>query len=164
MIRAILVGIITVIAMAAALLAAEDRGAPPLVAEKDRADLIVIDKSQRKLLMYQADEMIFQTRIALGADPVGDKRAAGDGRTPEGEFQISQRNDESKYYLSLKLGGKSLAPTTDENALIHGQPNIAPGALTLPGDWTDGDIAVSNAAMRMLWRRAALGTKVVVHP
>lgn len=158
MIRALFVGLITVIAMAAALLAAEDRGAPPLMVESAHADLILIDKSDRKLTLYQEDEMIFQADIALGANPAGAKQAIDDGRTPEGEFQISQRNDESKYYLSIGMtypGG---------TALIHGQPNLAPGALTMPGDWTDGDIAVANAAMRMIWRRAPLGTKVVVRP
>ncbi len=158
MIRALMVGLITVIAMAAALLAAEDRGAPPLMDESARADLILVDKSERRLMLYQEDEMIFQTDIALGSEPVGAKQVSGDGKTPEGEFQISQRNDESKFYLSLGLdypGG---------TALIHGQPNLAPGALTMPGDWTDGDIAVANAAMRTIWRRVALGTKVVVRP
>lgn len=158
MIRALFVGLVTVIAMAAALLAAEDRGAPPMVAESARADLILIDKSDRTLKLFQQEEMIFMTKIALGSDPQGDKRSDGDGKTPEGEFQISQRNDESKYYLSIGMnypGG---------TAMIHGQPNLAPGALTMPGDWTDGDIAVANAAMRMIWRRVAQGTQVVVRP
>lgn len=158
MIRAFFVGLITVIAMAAALLAAEDRGAPPMVAEDARIDLILIDKSDRTLTLFQHEEKIFRTDIALGRDPEGDKRSDGDGKTPEGEFQISQRNAESRYYLSLGMaypGGI---------ALIHGQPNLAPGALTLPGDWTDGDIAVPNAAMRTIWRRTGMGTRVLVRP
>lgn len=173
MIRALIVGLITVIALAAALLASEDRSAPPLMKETARADLILIDKSARILTLYQEDEVIFQTDIALGSDPVGDKRREGDGRTPEGAYQIDRRNDQSKYYLSLGLS----YPTKQqrENAasqgrdpggdiFIHGQPNLTPGALTLPGDWTNGCIAVSNAAMRTIWRRVAMGTKVVVRP
>lgn len=164
MIRALLVGIITVIAMAAALLAAENRNAPPLMEEAARADRVLIDKSDRKLMLYREGEVIYHTDIALGSDPGGRGATSGDGVTPVGEFQVSQRNDESKFYLSLALADPAPAQAAENRALIHGQPNITPGALTLPGDWTDGDIAVSNTAMRMLWRRVAMGTKVVVWP
>ena len=173
MLRAILVGALTVIALAAALLAAEDRPIPPLADELARADLILVDKSARRLTLYQEDEIIFQTKIALGSDPVGDKRQEGDGRTPEGEYLIDRRNQQSKYYLSLGLS----YPTTSQakaaaavgrdpggDIFIHGQPNFLPGALTLPGDWTAGCIAVSNAAMRMIWRRVATGTKITIRP
>lgn len=164
MIRALLVGIITVIAMAAALLAAENRNAPPLMEEGARADMILIDKSDRKLMLYREDEVIYHTDIALGSDPASRGPFAGEGITPVGEFQVSQRNDESKFYLSLALADPAPSQVAENRALIHGQPNISPGALTLPGDWTDGDIAVSNTAMRMLWRRVALGAKVIVRP
>ena len=173
MIRALLVGLITVIAMAAALLAAEDRSAPALAAENLRADRVLIDKSDRKLVLYQGEEAIFETDIALGFSPTGDKQAEGDGRTPEGEYRIDRRNDQSKYYLSLGLN----YPTAEQKAeaaaegrdpggdiFIHGQPNLTPGALTLPGDWTNGCIAVSNAAMRRIWRHVAMGTTVEVRP
>ncbi len=173
MIRALLVGLITVIAMAAALLAAEDRGAPRLVAENARADLIMVDKSERRLTLFHEGEKIFETNIALGSEPVGDKRAEGDGKTPEGEFLIDRRNDKSKYYLSLGLSYPT-RPQREAAAkegrdpggdiFIHGQPNITPGALTLPGDWTNGCIAVSNVAMRKIWRRVDVGTKILVRP
>ena len=101
MIRALLVAALPVIALAAALLAAEDRTIPPLADQTAQADLVLVDKSARRLTLYQEDEIIFQTDIALGFDPVGDKRAEGDGRTPEGEYTIDRRNADSKYYLSL---------------------------------------------------------------
>lgn len=164
MIRALLVGIITVIAMAAALLAAESHSAPPLMEEAARADMVMIDKSDRKLMLYRDDEVIYHTEIALGADPGSRGSFSGNGVTPVGEFQVSQRNDESKFYLSLALADPAPSQAAENRAMIHGQPNITPGALTLPGDWTDGDIAVSNTAMRMIWRRVALGAKVVVRP
>lgn len=173
MIRALIVGLITVIALAAALLASEDWSAPPLMQENARADLILIDKSARVLTLYQDDEVMFQTNIALGSNPVGDKQQEGDGRTPEGAYQIDRRNDQSKYYLSLGLNYPTKPQRTAAakqgrdpggDIFIHGQPNLTPGALTLPGDWTNGCIAVSNAAMRTIWRRVALNTKVIVKP
>ena len=173
MIRAVIVSFITVIALAAALLASEDRSPPPMAPEGARADTILIDKTARRLQLLQEDEVIFETEIALGFDPVGQKREEGDGRTPEGVYKIDRRNEQSKYYLSLGLNyptkpqraaaaGEGRDPGGD--IFIHGQPNLTPGALTLPGDWTNGCIAVSNAAMRTIWRRVAMGTKVVVTP
>ena len=173
MIRAIIISFITVVALAAALLASEDRSAPLLAPESTRADTVLIDKSARTLKLLQEDEVIFETDIALGFDPIGQKRVEGDGRTPEGEYVIDRRNEQSKYYLSLglnyptkpqraKAAGEGRDPGGD--IFIHGQPNLTPGALTLPGDWTNGCIAVSNAAMRTIWRRVAMGTKVVVTP
>ena len=173
MICALLVGLVTVIALAAALLASENRNVPPLLNESDRADLILINKAERRLMLYQDDEIIFQTDIALGSSPIGDKQLEGDGKTPEGSFQIDRRNDRSKYYLPLGLSYPTKSQQTQATAqgrdpggdiFIHGQPNLTPGALTLPGDWTNGCIAVSNSAMRTIWRRVALNTKVVVKP
>ena len=86
MIRAIIVSILTIVALAATLLASEDRTAPPLAAKGAQADLVLIDKSDRKLTLLQEDEIIFETDIALGFDPIGQKRREGDGRTPEGEW------------------------------------------------------------------------------
>ena len=97
MICALLVGLVTVIALAAALLASENRNVPPLLNESDRADLILINKAERRLMLYQDVEVIFQTDIALGSSPIGDKQLEGDGKTPEGSFQIDRRNDRSKY-------------------------------------------------------------------
>ncbi len=173
MIRALFIGLITVIALAAALLAAEDRSAPPMVTKSARANLVLIDKSDRTLVLYRGEEPIFKTNISLGFSPVGDKRVEGDGRTPEGEFQIDRRNERSKYYLSLGISYPTVKQEAEARAenrdpggdiFIHGQPNLTPGALTLPGDWTNGCIAVSNAAMRKIWRHVALETKVVVRP
>jgi L,D-peptidoglycan transpeptidase YkuD (ErfK/YbiS/YcfS/YnhG family) len=36
--------------------------------------------------------------------------------------------------------------------------------LQLPGDWTAGCIAISNAEMEQLWRLVDLGTKVEIRP
>lgn len=173
MIRAFIISFITVIALAATLLAKEDRSAPPMAPESAQADMVLIDKSARRLQLLQEDEVVFETDIALGFDPVGQKRVEGDGRTPEGEYLIDRRNEQSSYYLSLGLNyptkpqraaaaGEGRDPGGD--IFIHGQPNLTPGALTLPGDWTNGCIAVSNAAMRTIWRRVAMGTRVVVRP
>jgi murein L,D-transpeptidase YafK len=44
-----------------------------------------------------------RARIALGSAPVGPKRREGDGRTPEGIYQICLAKENGKYGRSLAL-------------------------------------------------------------
>jgi L,D-peptidoglycan transpeptidase YkuD (ErfK/YbiS/YcfS/YnhG family) len=50
---------------------------------------------------------------------------------------------------------------------IHGQPNDWPGSgsgARVPGDWTDGCIAVSNAEVEMLWDAVLDGATIDIGP
>ncbi len=162
MIRALFVGLITVIALAAALLAAEGRNVPPLAEAPARADLVLIDKSDRKLTLFQEGEKIYETSIALAFALLADEPEEEDRSVLAGEFTIAARDDASKFYLALDLRAPTGQHAATPHLSIHGQPNLVPGAVTLPGDWTSGGVAVSNAAMRTIWRRVATGTKVVI--
>ena len=143
---------------------------PPLTGVVDR---IVIEKSARRMVLIQSGKEVRAYQIALGFSPDGDKEREGDGRTPEGEFRIDRRNAQSAYHLSLGLdypqppdrararaGGYS--PGGD--IMIHGQPNTLPDKTLLPGDWTAGCIAISNAEMREVWEVTPVGTLVEVRP
>jgi murein L,D-transpeptidase YafK len=136
-------------------------------------DLILIEKSARRLTLIQNGLPVRIWPVALGFSPAGDKEREGDGRTPEGSFAIDRRNDGSGYHLSLGLnyplpkdiqraqaGGYS--PGGD--IMIHGQPNAVPEPLLVPGDWTAGCIALTNAQMREIWAHAPIGTKVEIRP
>ncbi len=143
---------------------------PPLTGSVDH---IVIEKAARRMQLFQGGKPVRTYVIALGFKPEGDKERQGDGRTPEGEFTIDRRNDESAFHLSIGLnyprpediieaakGGYS--PGGD--IFIHGQPNALPDGLKLKGDWTAGCIAVTNAEMREIWAVTPIGTKVEVRP
>lgn len=143
---------------------------PPLTGQVDR---IVIEKSARRMQLFQDGKPVRTYKIALGFSPDGDKNRQGDGRTPEGEFTIDRRNDSSAFHLSLGLdypqpkhharaaaGGYS--PGGD--IFIHGQPNALSERFKLGGDWTAGCIALTNAEMREVWAVTPIGTKVVIHP
>ena len=147
--------------------------APPLAPLTERIDLIEIDKSDRLLTVYRGGEALRSYQVALGSAPEGDKAQQGDGRTPEGTFRIDRRNPQSKFHLSLginypqpddaaRAAERSVSPGGD--IFIHGQPKAVAGLITLPGDWTAGCIAVSNAEMEELWRIAPIGTEVVIRP
>ena len=143
---------------------------PPLTGMIDR---IVIDKSDRRMQLFQGDQVVRTYAIALGFGPEGDKVRQGDGKTPEGEFTINRKNENSAFTLSLgldyprpedvrraALGGYS--PGGD--IFIHGQPNALPEGFKLKGDWTAGCVALSNTEIRELWAVTPIGTLVEIRP
>ena len=143
---------------------------PPLTGTVDR---IVIEKAARRMQLFQDGKPVRTYQIALGFTPSGDKLRQGDGKTPEGEFTIDRRNDESAFHLSLGLDyprpddlirAKAGGYSPGGDIFIHGQPNALPDGLKLKGDWTAGCIALTNAEIREIWAVTPIGTKVEVRP
>lgn len=134
---------------------------------------MLVDKSDRTLTLYRhGAELKTYTGLQLGGAPEGHKQFEGDEKTPEGRYTIDTRNPASAYHLSLRIsypndadikyaGEFNLAPGGD--IFIHGQPNALPFGR-VPGDWTDGCIAVSNAEIEELWRAVPDGTPIEIRP
>lgn len=110
--------------------------------------------------------------IQLGDAPVGPKQFEGDEKTPEGRFTIDYGNPQSAYHLSLHIDypraenvahAKSQGRSAGGLIMIHGQPNSLP-AGRIPGDWTDGCIALSNEEMDALWVAVSDGTPIEIRP
>lgn len=144
-------------------------------ARPERADLILIDKSERRLTLYEDSAEIAHYRIALGFSPVGDKERAGDGRTPEGRYRISFKNAKSRFHLSLKIsypdaGDRAAAREAGADPggdiFIHGTPGTSgvPSTLVPRRDWTLGCIAASNDEIEEIWRLVETGTAVEIRP
>lgn len=136
-------------------------------------DHIVVDKSDRTMTLYSQGRMVHTIAdIQLGDEPEGPKRFQGDERTPEGRYTIDAHNAESAYHLSLRVSYPSEADRANAahagrspggDIFIHGQPNeLSRGRL--PGDWTDGCIAVTNAEMEALWASVPLGATIDIFP
>ena len=135
------------------------------------ADLIRVDKSERTLTLYAQGKPVRVYRgLQFGDAPEGHKRFQDDERTPEGRYTIDARNPASAYHLSLRISypnaadrayaaGRGRSPGGD--IFIHGQPNGLP-AGRLPGDWTDGCIALANAEIAELWRLVPDGTPIEI--
>lgn len=144
------------------------REGPPL-----RADLIRVDKSERTLTLYAGGtEIRTYSGIQLGGAPAGHKRFEGDERTPEGRYTIDTRNPRSAYHLSLRISypnpqdrayARAQGRSPGGDIFIHGQPNALPLGR-VPGDWTDGCIALSNSEMEELWQAVPDGTPIVIIP
>ena len=144
--------------------------APDLVPPNARADFVLIEKAARRLTLLRAGQVLKTYRIGLGFAPKGDKLREGDGRTPEGLYRIDRRNDRSKFHLSLGIdyprpdqrdAARAEGRNPGGDIFIHGQPNGYSGP-TIPGDWTAGCAAVSNAEIREIWSRVPMGTRVEI--
>jgi murein L,D-transpeptidase YafK len=137
------------------------------------ADFVLIDKSERTLTLFaEGQPFRHYTGLQLGGAPEGPKRFEGDRRTPEGRYSIDYGNPDSAYYLSLHISYPS-ASDRDFAArsgrspggaiFIHGQPDgLTSGRV--PGDWTDGCIALSNAEIEELWQQVPDGTPIEIRP
>lgn len=141
--------------------------------EAAEADYLVVDKSDRTLVLYREGfEIKRYTGLQFGAAPAGHKQFEGDERTPEGIYTIDTRNPQSSYFLSLRVSYPNAADRAfaaqfgrdpGGDIFLHGQPN---GMNTgrMPGDWTDGCIAFTNTEMQELWHLVADGTPIEIRP
>lgn len=155
------------------LVACTSGHAVPAVPESAKADRVLVDKSDRLLILYSGGREIARyANIHFGDAPVGHKQFEGDEKTPEGEYRISGRNPKSSYHLSLRISypnaadiafAKSKGKSAGGDIFIHGQPNAWIGP-TLNRDWTDGCIAVSNAEIEQLWTLIPDGTPITIQP
>jgi murein L,D-transpeptidase YafK len=149
---------------------------------------IVINKSQRKLKLFDSEKLIKTYKIALGFAPVGDKEKQGDGKTPEGEFYVFTKNDKSKFYLSLGISYPNIKDATRglkanlitntehdkiiravknkkmplQNTKLGGEIYLHGGGTS--GDWTWGCVALKNEEVKELFDALPVGTSVKIQP
>jgi murein L,D-transpeptidase YafK len=130
--------------------------------------LLVFKDSRRMYLMHHA-EPLRTFKVDLGFTPKGHKLIEGDGRTPEGDYQIDRRNPNSAFHLSLGISYPNEADRARAAALgqkpggdifIHGGPRrIDPNGP----DWTAGCIAVTNEEMEEIYAMVGVGTPISLH-
>lgn len=138
-------------------------------AEVSRVDYLLVDKTRRLLIAYAGGQPVRVYRgLQLGV-PTGHKQFQGDRRTPEGLYMIDTRNPRSQYHLSLRISYPNAADrafaaqygrSPGGDIFIHGQPNGYGGRV--PGDWTDGCIALSNEEIAELWAIVPDGTPIEI--
>jgi hypothetical protein len=139
------------------------------------ADRILIEKGARRLTLLSRGAVIAEYPVKLGLSPRGHKQFEGDFRTPEGVYHLSRRNPRSEFFLSVEVSYPNAADRArakEEGVrpggaiMIHGQPNVPrkPPEYYANRDWTDGCIAVSNAAMVDIWQRTRIGIPIEIRP
>jgi murein L,D-transpeptidase YafK len=141
----------------------------------ERADSLLIVKSEHRLYVMRDGQPLRSYPIALGLSPVGPKRQEYDFRTPEGRYVIDARRPNSRYFRALHVS----YPNADDrkqaaerhvppggDIMIHGLPNVLhrPLAYYQTQDWTNGCIALSNDDLLEVWAMVRERIPVEIRP
>lgn len=147
----------------------------PVSALEEFADRVVVNKSERKLFLYKNDRVLREFEIALGLAPNGPKMREGDFRTPEGNYFLTNRRVKSDFFMAIQVSYPNAADIARAQAqgvsagsliMIHGLP-VEPkksAKFYATNDWTNGCIAVSNAAMIDIWQMTRPNTPITILP
>lgn len=141
----------------------------------DTADSVVLRKGERRLVLYRQGRELASYRVSLGLSPNGHKEREGDFRTPEGRYQLTRRNPDSEYFLSIQVSypdvrdieaARRIGVPPGGAIMIHGLPNVPryPRERYLSTDWTDGCIALSNEDMLEVWLLTRPDTPIEITP
>ena len=179
-VRRITLGIVVVIGAGLLAIVGWDflqlgRTAPAPAPAAERANLIVVEKSARRMTLLRDGQVLKTYDVALGSAPSGHKQQEGDGRTPEGGYAIDFKNARSRFHLALRISypngqdraaaqRRGVSPGGD--IMIHGLPNGLGwlAGLHLWRDWTDGCVAVTDRQIDEIWPLVDIGTAVEIRP
>lgn len=140
-----------------------------------QVDRVVVLKSERKLVLMSGDYVMRVYQVALGRYPAGHKRRQGDARTPEGEYTLDYKLEDSAFHKAIRISypnarDRARAEAAGEDPggkiMIHGLPNdMSARRVGHPSiDWTQGCIAVTNDEIEEIWKMVQLGTPIEIHP
>ena len=161
-------------------------GQPKVVEPSTR---IYVSKMAKELTLIADNKVVGKWPCSLGEFSAnGTKQRQGDRTTPNGDYYICVRNDNSAYHLSLGLSypDKAAADRGFEQGIITQEEKdaiytaidkkVCPpwntalgGAIMIHGNYqkgvpTAGCVAVSNDVMDIIWPYGQLGIKVSVGP
>jgi hypothetical protein len=149
---------------------------------------IYVYKQKRRLYVIQSNVLVRDYPIGLGAHPTGDKENGQDGRTPEGDFIICQKNPGERFDKALvlnypdkkhaeqALNASIISPPEFKEILAAAERKAIPPWNTKLGgqicinatgaqkDRTDGSVALYNSDMDELFKIASTGTPVHIRP
>ncbi len=141
----------------------------------ETADLVVVNKSDKRLYLYKNRQILASFSVVFGASPHGHKQQEGDERTPEGRYILDFKKSASGYYKSIHISypnaqdiasAKRRGVAPGGFVMIHGQRNGFGWAsvLTQRFNWTNGCIALSNEDMESVWKTVEVGTPIEIRP
>lgn len=142
---------------------------------------IKVDKSERKLWLYDGDQIMREYPIVLGADPYWPKLHEGDKRTPEGEYRILKKYPHRYWSRFLLLDyptpfNEEIYEWSRTHGVLPRRGGRVPGigsAIGIHGaedesknrrgiDWTLGCISLFNRDVDELYDLVPEGTRVLI--
>jgi len=140
-----------------------------------KADLVVVKKSESRLYLQRDGKPFASFEVVFGGKIEGHKKWKGDRRTPEGRYILDAKNSKSNFYRAIRISypnaqdraaAKALGVNPGGLVMIHGQKNgkgwLAPVMQLF--NWTDGCVALSNADMDKVWEAVEVGTPIEIYP
>jgi murein L,D-transpeptidase YafK len=147
----------------------------PTVVSAQKADLVVVRKSESRLYLEKDGKPFAIFRASFGSEPRGHKQQEGDERTPEGRYVLDSKNAKSAFYRSIHISypnaqdvasAKTRGVKPGGQIMIHGQKNglswLSPVAQWF--NWTDGCVGLSNKDMDAVWSAVDVGTPIQIYP
>jgi murein L,D-transpeptidase YafK len=149
---------------------------------EEQGQMIIVDKTTRKLVLYRHGEAVKTYAVVLGR-VTGRKAVEGDRRTPSGVYRITAKRVHPKYdrflAISYPNGGdvdqyhaaRGAAPTRavlgQASGLrpggqigIHGSDNEQLNRLGI--NWTFGCVSLANRDIEELYQEVDAGTPVLI--
>ncbi len=148
---------------------------PTLLFGMEKADFVLVVKSESKLYLIKNSKVLKQYHVVFGANPKGHKQREGDERTPEGRYILDYKKENSSFYKAIHISypnnvdkrrAKEKGVSPGGQIMIHGQKNSL-GWLSIIAqrfNWTDGCIALSNSDMDEIWNAVNVGTPIEIKP
>jgi len=146
-----------------------------VVYSAEKADRVLVDKSESRLYLIRNNEVFASFRVKFGANPKGHKQQLGDERTPEGKYTLGYKNAGSSFYKSIHISypnardqevARKLGVSPGGDIMVHGQPNGwgSYSPLIQLFNWTDGCVALKNSDMDIVWDAVEPGTPIEIRP
>ena len=139
---------------------------------KTKSKALIVDKTRHQLYVISGGRITDSMSCDLGYNSGHQKLYSGDGATPEGRYNITRINHNSKYYRALLLDypnseDRKRFRNSVEDGSIPRNSKIG-GMIEVHGnggtgrDWTDGCVAVTDKDMLKLIKLASVGMAVTI--
>lgn len=138
-------------------------------------DLVRVIKSDLKLQLLSSGKILYEFKVSLGGNSKGHKTQEGDGKTPEGIYQLDYKKSDSAFYKAFHISypntndiasAKVRGVNPGGNIMIHGQKNgfgwLAFASRYL--NWTNGCIALKDSEIDVMWEAVKEGTTIEILP
>jgi murein L,D-transpeptidase YafK len=126
-----------------------------------KADKIIINKSNHELLLFYKEELIASYKVSLGRKGLAKKTKEGDNLTPEGRFK-GKKKTQTQYYKAIGVGewGECCA------VLVHGLGEEYGKFKRFHRwrDWTKGCIALTNNEIDEIYNAVNDGVIIEINP
>lgn len=143
------------------------------VSAAEKADFVLVDKSEGSLTLYNAGRSLAVFHVVFGANPIGNKQQEGDEKTPEGRYTLDVKKSDSAFHKAIHISypndqdianAKSKGVEPGGAIMVHGQKNGLGwlSAISKRFNWTNGCIALSNDDMDEVWESVDVGTPIEI--